>query len=130
MSDRQPEDRWEQHLRDTARAFRYPPTPDVARSIRRRLQDEIDTSNYRARPRRRWLRIAVGIAIVVAALLAVPEVRAGIRSLFTIGSIEIVRPTPSRPVPTALPGKPAATSTRAKTPTVTPAPTSASQLHA
>src|SRR3954447_7996 len=127
MSDRQPEDRWEQHLRDTARAFRYPPTPDVARSIRRRLQDEIDTSNYRTRPRRRWLPIAVGIAILLAALLAVPEVRAGIRSLFKIGSIEIVKPTPSRPAPTVLPGKPVATSTGATTPAIAPAPTSVSQ---
>src|SRR6476469_7712200 len=103
MSDRRPEDSWEEQLRDTARAFRYPPTPDVARSVRRRLQDEIDTGGYRARPRRRWIPISLGIAVLLAALLAVPEVRAGIRALFRIGSIEIVLPTPPRPVPTTLP---------------------------
>lgn len=102
----------EQRLARAARAFPYPETPSLADAVR-----------YSHRPRRgllapRRLALAV-VAIVLAALLAVPEVRAGIRS-WIIGVIEVI---PNAPAASAIPASMPAATPPAPSPTATtPAP--------
>jgi hypothetical protein len=121
----QPVDRWEARFRTTASALPYPPTPDVAGAVRRRLAAESARPAPRAfvtrRPRLAWA-IAV-VVLLVAGLLAVPEVRAGLLQFLQVGAVRIFlvapSPTPSEAevIVTALPG------TGTLAPTATPPPT-------
>ncbi len=125
----QPVDRWEARLRATAGALPYPSTPDVAGAVRRRLA----AASARLAPRSfitRRPRLAWAIALVVllvAGLLAVPEVRAGLLQFLRIGAVRIflAPPTPTpgeaEAIVTALPATgvlPVATSTPRPTPTL------------
>src|SRR5436190_11055365 len=103
MSQQMPFEIQDTYLRDTARAFAYPPTPDIAGAVRGRLQEPRTATHGVAKqplPRRRvlWVALAVGVALLATAALAVPEVGAFVRYIFRIGAIEIVVATPT-PVP-------------------------------
>lgn len=77
----------EQWLQDVATSFRYPPTPDVAGDVRRRL------SRPRVAPKTRPLRLAwavLAFLLLAAALLAVPGVRAAVLEFLQIGAIRIL----------------------------------------
>ncbi len=88
-------------LRRAARHFPYPPAPAPAKTIRA------------ARPLTpRWAWAGAALALLIAASLSVPEVRAGLLRLLAIGGVtiqlEAPTPTPPRagtpaPTPTLLP---------------------------
>ena len=83
----------EEILRDTAREFQYPPTPDIAGAERRRLAT---AARHQAR-RPIGLRWAVGLAIVLllVGLLSVPSVRAAVLEFLQIGAVRIFLETPT-----------------------------------
>lgn len=89
-----------------ARAFVYPPTPDLAANVRRQLELE-DTQP----PPYRWIpsRVAVTVVMLVVVLLGtliwtVPQAQAFARALFRLGAVEIVVATPvPRPTATIVP---------------------------
>ena len=126
--------RWERTVQAAAAAFAYPPTPDVASAVARRL----GTGKARrpaAMPVRHRpvpvLAILAALALLLAGLLAVPQVRAAVVDVLRLGAVRIflVPPTPV-PAPTALPpnqGKQGAGSsapTAMPRPSPTPAPLS------
>jgi len=113
----EPMDRWESNLKQAASALPYPPTPDIARAVTRRLAAGPRPATARAR-----LAWAIVIAIVVVAgLLAVPQVRAGLVEFLRIGGVRIflVPPTATRAPPPST-GTPAPTATPRPTPTFLP----------
>ena len=86
----------EEQLHQWSREFPYPPTPDIAGTIRRRMGEE-------ARPRylsRMWLASVVTVIMLIIALIAVPSVRAQILEFLQIGTIHIFL---NNPTPTVLP---------------------------
>src|SRR3990172_9350635 len=128
----QPVDRWEARLRATAGVLPYPSTPDVAGAVRRRLAADSARPAQRPfvtrRPRLAWAMAVV--VLLVAGLLAVPEVRAGLLQFLRIGAVRIFlvppTPTPSEAevIVSALPG----TGTLAPTATLHPTPPLVSSL--
>jgi len=93
-------------VRSAAQAFPYPPTPDVAGEVRAHLLRE---GRPRAAGQRRRQRLALAgllVAMLLAGLLAVPQVRAAVIRALRIGAIRILEgeaaPTPGTPG-TALP---------------------------
>jgi hypothetical protein len=86
--------RMEARLRTAAATFPYPPTPDIAAGVRRRLQR---APSRRPDLRRRWATAVLLAALAAAALLSVPQVRAGLLEVIQIGVIRILlaSPTPS-----------------------------------
>ena len=91
-----PLEQWETHLRQMADEFSYPPTPDIAVAMRRRLE-QTQTRPVLLRRQLAWL---VMIALViVAGLMAVPQVRAAVFEILRIGAIRIV-PLASTPTVT------------------------------
>jgi hypothetical protein len=132
MSDRpeQPADDRDAWIRATARHFRYPPAPNIARRVLQRLPDQ-DGALVPGRPRRRvrWPAVLAVVAVIVLALLATPRVRAELRELLRIGRIRILLATPSptpqailSPTPRATPS-PALRATLSPTPRATLSPT-------
>jgi hypothetical protein len=114
---------WESRLLSAARELPYPPTPDIAGQVRRRLADE-------ARPRSlAYRRAAWAAAIVVILLLAtillVPPVRAAVLDFLQIGAVRIflVAPTPTTTPTPALPTVTSVHSVATLLPTATPSPT-------
>lgn len=107
-------------LQVAASAFPYPPTPDIAGVVRRRLEAR------GTRPVRQPQRLAWAIALallILGGLLAVPDVRAGLLEFLQLGAVRIrlIEPAPTV-TPTAGP-------TRTGTPspaTATPIPTATS----
>ena len=104
----------EARLSQAARAFAYPPTPDLTRAVTAR----------RVAPRRAPTRLRLALAgallaLLLAVILAVPPVRAAVLAWIRVGAVRIflVQPTPL-PAPTALPG----TLTPPPAPTPTPTP--------
>ncbi len=91
------EDRVEEQIRKLAAAFKYPPTPALARPA--------------VRERRLNWKLALPVAVLIAAaaiVFAVPPVRAALVEAFGIGSVEIVlgEPTPTaEKVVITLPGE-------------------------
>jgi hypothetical protein len=88
---------WEMHVQESAQQFDYPPTPDIARSVQRRLERRRST----ALP---WL-IGVGAAVLVILLvivLFVPDLRAQALDWLGIGAVQIVKEESSID-PTTLP---------------------------
>jgi hypothetical protein len=110
-------EQWEAHVQDTARTLHFPPTPDLAGAVNRRLRVP---QKQRIAPRLLWKSAAVGL-LVLAALFAVPPVRAAIVQILRVGAITIftVEPTPfPTTAATSQPSVNAATSLSA--PTATP----------
>jgi hypothetical protein len=102
-----PGEQLEARLHQTARAFRYPPTPDIAGAVRERL-----TRTPRSALRRRVTWAIILLLIGSCMLLAVPQVRAAILNLLRLGGVIIVleeptaTPTPAQtttPIPTSTP---------------------------
>lgn len=81
----EPIDRFEQHLTATAGAFLFPPTPDLAQAVRSPSRRRSFSRSVRRAPA--W---AIAAALFLFALLAVPDVRAGLLNWLRLGSIEIV----------------------------------------
>ena len=97
----EPLDRWEQQLIDTARAFTYPPTPNLARNVTRELRaSRLHRTVWRRAPRLAW--IAAAILVLFSCLLAVPSVRAHILEFLQIGIVRIFLSDPTL-TPTAIP---------------------------
>src|SRR5688572_27976288 len=87
---------WEDLLRDTARAFQYPSTPDLARGVAARLRDVQAGSRGRGPGSRLHVRTGLAVlALFVLSLLAVPDVRATIGNWLRLGAVEIVLPVPT-----------------------------------
>lgn len=116
MSQPPPFEPEEERLRDAARAFPYPPTPDIAGAVQRRLALE----SAPVRPGRLpWRQMGAATALLVAlfctGLLTVPGAQATMRDfLIRIGviTIRVATPTPmdatpspggASPTPTVLP---------------------------
>jgi hypothetical protein len=124
---------WEQRLGEIAADFAYPPTPDIAARVSRRLvgasrmRGRGDMREHmRTRRRVRWrVRPAWVIAVLaflLVGLLAVPPVRAQILDFLQIGVVRIflAQPTPT-PTPTLTPGpSPAPVTQTPVPPTSTP----------
>jgi hypothetical protein len=105
MIDPSDSDKLDARLRAAARSFAYPPTPDIAGRAGRRLAG--GASGHIA-----WRRVALAAALLIlAALLAVPEVRAAAARLLQIGVVRVrVEPALTVGPPTPAPSpSPAAT---------------------
>src|SRR5574341_1071652 len=93
--------RMEARLRTAAATFHYPPTPDIASSVRQRIRRSNARAErlYPSRLRRRLATIAILVALAIVALLSVPEVRARLLDVIQIGVIRILlaSPTPTTP---------------------------------
>jgi hypothetical protein len=87
----------EMQLQAASQALRYPPTPDIARAVTRRLEAHPGRS-----PTLRLAWVLAIALIVLASLLAVPTVRAQILEFLQIGVIRIFL-VESTPTPTSLP---------------------------
>ncbi len=97
--NRQPDPAFERWLRQRAAQFVYPPTPQITAALGRKLS----ASSRRASPRRRQ-RLAWatgGLVLLLASLLAVPQVRAAVQEFFQLGAIRILR-EPATPAAGAL----------------------------
>lgn len=80
----------ETRLEAAARAFSYPPTPDVAGSVTRRLAS---AQRRRASPQRlAWVAASL---IILFGTLAVPRVRAAVLEFLEIGRIRIILSQPT-----------------------------------
>lgn len=79
----------EQALRQLGGSVEFPPTPDVASAVRRRLGEE---PRRRWRPSRRALAVALAVlAVAVGAVLAVPSARTAILEWLGLKGVDIVR---------------------------------------
>lgn len=107
-------------VQDLARAFEYPPAPDLVAGVRAQLRAGRPV-RAAYRPRLAWALAAVVLAL--AALLAVPQVRAAIADILQIGGIRVylVAPT-ATPVPLTPTSAPAGGISRPVTATPTPQP--------
>jgi hypothetical protein len=89
----------DERLKEAARRFRYPPTPDVTGAVIERLESG---SRPRARLRSAWAVTSLLVLLLVI-LFAVPGVRAEIIRFLQVG---VVRIFPAAPTLTALPSLP------------------------
>lgn len=106
-----PEEKWEMHVQHTARAFPYPATPDIAGVTRAALRPP-------PRKARMWLRAAAVIALaLLAGMLFVPEIRAGVLEFLRVGAVRIFF-TSSTPAPTGIPGTQSSETTEANSVTL------------
>ena len=117
-----PPDRWEAAVQGLARAFEYPPTPDLVAVSGCAWARGERLPAYRPR-RLAWVLAA--LALVLAGLLAVPQVRAAIADILQIGGIRIflVAPTPTPVPPTATPAPAAAVKSPPRNAVPRPSPT-------
>jgi len=114
---------WENRLLSAARELPYPPTPDIAGQVRRRLANERSPRSL-AYGRAAWTA-AVVIILLLATILLVLPVRAAVLDFLQIGAVRIflVEPTPTL---TPTPAPPTATpmhSGATSLPTAAPSPT-------
>jgi hypothetical protein len=109
----------EERLKEVARHFPYPPTPDVTRAVMKCLDSG---SRPRARLRSAWV-VAGLLVLVLTILFAVPSVRAEIIHFFQIGVVRIFPGTPTSTVESSLPQFPTTATPLAEIPSVaSPAP--------
>lgn len=110
-----PEEALENRLHAAARAFSFPPTPDLAPGVMRR------TSIPRPFIRRRLVWVGVLFALALAVIGVVPPVRAAVLDWIRIGAvrIDLIQPTQT-PVPTPLPHTPTPVHTLTPRPSQTP----------
>ncbi|MCB8945681.1 MAG: hypothetical protein H6658_18175 [Ardenticatenaceae bacterium] len=79
----------EQQLQEISTTFRYPATPDLVVSVRRKLAKPRPVSQ--SAPRRLAWAVVILLALL-AASLAVPQVRAAVLRIFKVGAITIIVP--------------------------------------
>jgi hypothetical protein len=82
---------WETRVQKAAKAFAYPPTPDVAATFRRQR---------RGAARQTMLRVAQGTTIlllILMGLMAVPQIRAQVIAFFRIGAVDVIVTTATPP---------------------------------
>ena len=114
---------WENRVREMAAEMAYPPTPDIAAGVRKRLSAGKRLSGGKRRPAAQpWnanrLAWAVAAVLLVAALLlAVPQARAAIFEFFQIGDIRIF---PADPTVTPIPEESSPAGAVAPVPTAEP----------
>jgi hypothetical protein len=87
-------ERWDEQVTAIARAFPYPPTPDVAPAVRGRLARSRGSRrgahrHASRRPARKTVAVGV-VVLVLLALLAVPPVRAAVQDVLRIGAIRFL----------------------------------------
>ena len=111
----------EEGLRQAALAFPYPPTPDVAGAVTARLR----AGPAARRPARRLAWALAALALLLAGLLSVPQVRAAVEEVIRIGVVSIFVSPPTTTPAAIVTATPAATAPQA---TARPAPTLASLL--
>ena len=92
MTDVDQLERFAERIQGLAAGFRYPPTPDIAARLRPPRIRPI------RRPRLAWA--IAGAVVVLAGLLAVPEVRAAVVEIVKLGAVRIFL---GGPTPTPLP---------------------------
>jgi hypothetical protein len=108
-----PQEDMDRYLTNKASAFRYPPTPDIASSVRDRLVSDSVYRNRGARQgsaasgrqRRAWAGMALAVMLVVGALMAVPQVRGFVGDVYS----SFVRIFKAEPGPVPVPNVPTAT---------------------
>jgi len=89
----------DEYLKEAARRFLYPPTPDVTGAVIKRLESG---SRPQTRMRSAWA-VASLLILLLVILFAVPGVRAEIVRFFQVG---VVRIFPAAPTQTGLPSLP------------------------
>ncbi len=110
------DDLWERRLREIAADLAYPPTPEIASAVARKLE----TSGKRGpRPDKRLAWAFAILIIFLAGLLAVPPVRAQILDFLQIGVVRIFL-TPPTPTGTLAPTRETSQTPIAATPTLPP----------
>jgi len=111
-------------LVEAARQMNYPPTPDLAGQVSRRLVQK-PLGSLALRPRPTWALLALAVALL--ACLSVPPVRAALLEFIQVGAIRIRLTQPTAlPTPTLEPTQPSLTpeSTASPAPaTAAPTPT-------
>jgi hypothetical protein len=115
MSEQRPQldERWERLVREAARGFSYPPTPDISAMARQRIKVKHPS------PYRRLAGATAVVLLVLGGLLAVPEVRAAVLEILRIGGITIFLNEPTA-TPTATPEPTVTGVVRTPRPTITP----------
>jgi hypothetical protein len=90
---------WENNLRAVAQGMPYPPTPDIAGTVRQRLERA-----HEGHPKWRLALVAATVVLaLLVGLLSVPAVRAAVLEFLQIGAIRIILPaSTSTPTPTPL----------------------------
>lgn len=85
MRDNRPpsDEQWETFVRDTAKHFPYPPTPDVYQTVRQPSKPQPSRAMYYGR------LAAAALLVIVLAAMAVPEVRAAVLEVLRIGAVRI-----------------------------------------
>ena len=88
---------FEKQIQTIAGGFSYPPTPDIAAVVRQ--QSSRPTRPVIISRQLVWAALAVGL--ILAGLLAVPQVRAAVVEFLQLGSVRIflTEPTPTPPPP-------------------------------
>lgn len=112
-------DRYGLRVQAIASTLAYPPTPNIAASVRRRIQPGASTRVVQRRLA--WATIAAALAF--AALLAVPQVRAAIVEFFQIGVVRIFPVAPTETPTVILTGTPTGEPVEPPPPTPTLLPT-------
>ena len=92
------DDLWEGRVRSLAQNLSYPPTPDIRAGVRARLRQ-----GPSRRLRHRLAAAGLLVALLLAGLWAVPQVRAAVIRVLRIGAIRILEggavPAPATPLP-------------------------------
>ena len=92
----------EEHLSEVAQSFQYPPTPDVAGAVMKRLENG---SRPIVKLRSAWVVTGL-IVLVLAVLFAVPGVRAEIIRFFQVGAVRIFPASPTLTTEPSIPQLP------------------------
>ena len=109
----------EERLKEVAQGFQYPPTPDVAGAVMRRLEGG---SRPKVQLRSAWVMTGL-LVLVLAVLFAVPGVRAEIIRFFQVGVVRIFPASPTLTAEPSIPQLPTTATPIAVSPnTATPAP--------
>lgn len=103
-NDRDRHDEWAATVQALAGRYPFPPTPNIAGQVRRRLEAGAASARHPARPA--WQRPALALAILLLLLLvalSVPAVRAAVREWLQIGAVRILLTPPSTEPATTAP---------------------------
>lgn len=110
---------WENRIRAAASEMAYPPTPEIAGQVRRRLK-EVGRPRTTFYPRVAWAAVIL-VVLLLATILLVPPVRAAVMDFLQIGAVRIflIEPTST---PSSTPAPPTVTPVRSVTPLPTAIP--------